>query len=212
MRRSIRSAIQVFLLALTLSVGGNAFADEGAQTFVKKEHSSLTTLLKQPASPTRDAQVDSALGRMVDYDELARRAFGQPCPVTMPGCKNHWAALTTEQRTEVTTLLRRLVEKNQRKNLMKTLDYDITYKGMREASGESKVRTEAKSKINQREPPVQVDYVVVGTDGSYRVVDIVTEGSSLTKNYYDQFNRMLTNPSQGYPHVVKKLNEKIAAK
>ena len=43
-------------------------------------------------------------------------------------------------------------------------------------------------------------------------VDIVTEGSSLTKNYYDQFHKFLTTPGQGYPHIVKKLNEKIAKK
>ena len=35
----------------------------------------------------------------------------------------------------------------------------------------------------------------------------MTEGSSLAKNYYDQFHRMLTNPEQGYPQIVKKLNE-----
>jgi ABC-type transporter MlaC component len=57
---------------------------------------------------------------------------------------------------------------------------------------------------------VQVDYVVKPEGSAYRVVDIVTEGSSLTKNYYDQFHKMLTTPGQGYPHVVKKLNEKIA--
>ena len=44
------------------------------------------------------------------------------------------------------------------------------------------------------------------------MVDIVTEGSSLTKNYYDQFLRMLTTDGQRYPHIVKKLSEKIAKK
>ncbi|MDB5214490.1 MAG: hypothetical protein JWO86_2417, partial [Myxococcaceae bacterium] len=41
---------------------------------------------------------------------------------------------------------------------------------------------------------------------------MVTEGSSRAKNYYEQFNRMLTNPDQGYPHVVAKLKENIAKK
>jgi ABC-type transporter MlaC component len=43
-------------------------------------------------------------------------------------------------------------------------------------------------------------------------VDIVTEGSSLTKNYYDQFHRMLTTQGQGYSYLVQKLRDKIAAK
>jgi ABC-type transporter MlaC component len=198
----------LFACAVAL-LGATAAADDSAQTFVQREHSNLSSLLRQPASPARDSQVDGALARMIDYAELTRRAFGEPCHPSLAGCTNHWAKLTPEQRAEVTDLLRRLIEKNQRKNITKTLDYDISYKGFRDSLGESKVRTEAKSKLKPRDPPIQVDYVVCG-GGNPRVCDIVTEGSSLTKNYYDQFNRMLTNPAQGYPHVVKKLNEKIA--
>lgn len=201
------------LLALALStLGGLAAADEAAQTFVQNEHVKVTNLLKQPATASRDAQVTQAMDGMVDYDELARRAFGQPCHPSLPGCVNHWGELSEAQRAEVSGLLKRLVEKNYRKNLTKTLDYEVTYKGTKEMGGDSKIRTEAKSKLKPRDPPVQVDYVVRGSTNGHRVVDIVTEGSSLTKNYYDQFHKMLTNPTQGYAHVVKKLNEKVAKK
>ena len=62
---------------------------------------------------------------MVDYDELASRTLGKPCPPAVPSCSNHWDKdLTAEQRTEVTGLLRQLVEKNYRKNLNKGF-YDI---------------------------------------------------------------------------------------
>ncbi len=30
----------------------------------------------------------------------------------------------------------------------------------------------------------------------------------MTKNYYDQFHRMLTTAGQGYPYLVKKLQDK----
>jgi ABC-type transporter MlaC component len=205
-----RNALHAALLTLAVGFfGATAAADDAAQGFVQREHTNLSTLLKQPASASRDSQVDGALARMIDYEELARRAFGQPCHPTFAGCINHWDKLSADQRVEVTGLLRKLVERKQRSNIMKTLDYDISYRGFRDLGGESKVRTEAKSKLKPRDPPIQVDYVVCSTS-SHHVCDIVTEGSSLTKNYYDQFNRMLTNPTQGYPHVVKKLNEKIA--
>lgn len=209
---------RVFLLCtvtalFSLTSGpAHALADDGAQGFIQREHTQLFSLLRQPASASRDAQVNGKLGQMVDYDELARRAFGQPCHPSVPSCTNHWSKLTKEQQAEVTDLLRKLVEKNYRKNLIKTLDYEVTYKGAREVSGESKIRTEAKSKTKPRDPAFNVDYVVINVTGAHKVVDIVTEGSSLTKNYYDQFHRMLTNPAQGYAHVVKKLNEKIATK
>jgi phospholipid transport system substrate-binding protein len=209
----IRSILQALLLTLAcLTLSGVASADENAQSFVEKQHVKLTALLKQPASPARDGQVTHELDTMVDYDELARRAFGQPCPAAVPACSNHWGELTDAQKAEVTDLLKRLVEKNYRKNLIKTLDYDIIFKGTKDAQGDSKVRTEAKSKLKPRDPAVQVDYVVRAGNGQFHVVDIVTEGSSLTKNYYDQFHKMLTNPAQGYPHVVKKLNDKLAKK
>ena len=64
--------------------------------------------------------------------------------------------------------------------------------------------------MKPRDPAVQVDYVVRNASASYRIVDIVTEGSSLVKNYYEQFHKMLNTPGQGYPYIVKKLNEKLA--
>ncbi len=110
----------------------------------------------------------------------------------------------------MTGLLQKLVSKNYQKNLTKTLDYDVVYKGASDEAGATRVKTEATSKANPRDPPVQIDYVIAGTQGSYKVIDVITEGSSLTKNYYDQFHRMLTAPDQGYAYLVKKLNDKLA--
>ena len=195
-----------------LGLASNAHADD-ATAFVHAQHDQLKSLLRQPPSADRDTRVAGALSQMVDYDEMTRRAFGQPCPNELPGCKNHWADLTDAQKVEVGGLLRRLVEKSYRKNLSKTLDYDVAYPASGTpsgANGDTSVHTEATSKSKPRDPAVLVDYIVRGVSGSMRVVDVITEGSSLTKNYYDQFHRMLTNPDQGYAYVVKKLNDKIA--
>jgi hypothetical protein len=43
-------------------------------------------------------------------------------------------------------------------------------------------------------------------------VDIVTEGSSLTKNYYEQFRKKMENPAEGYANIRQKLKDKIAKK
>ncbi len=201
-------ALLLGLSALTLAPA--ARADDAATTFVHAQQDQLRTLLRQPASPARDNQLTAALGQMVDYAEMTRRAFGEPCAADTPGCKDHWAELSDAQKTEVASLLRRLVEKNYRKNLSKTLDYDVAYQGASAANGDSAVHTEATSVSKPRDPAVLVDYIVHGAPGALHVVDVVTEGSSLTKSYYDQFHRMLTNPAQGYAYVVKKLNDKLA--
>jgi ABC-type transporter MlaC component len=198
-------------LAAALVVAPMVQADDaGAQSFVESEHTQITSLLRQPASAGRDAKISQTLDSMVDYDELARRAFGLPCPTAEPGCTNHWAELTDARKAEVSVKLKQLVQKNYRKNLVKTLDYDITYKGAKDAGADTRIRTEAKSKANPRDPAVQVDYLVRPAGSSYHVVDIVTEGSFLSKNYYDQFHKMLTDPAKGYSYLVGKLDEKIA--
>lgn len=192
-----------------LAVAAPAHAED-AQGFIQHEHHKLDQLLHQPPSPARDTQVNAALDGFVDYDELARRAFGEPCPASIPSCEDLWAAYNDGQKGELRDLLKQLVEKNYRKNLTKTLDYDVSYKGSKGAGGDTRVLTEAKSKTNPREEPFRVDYVVKQTANGYRVVDIITEGSVLTKDYYEQFLKKQHN--EGYDAIVSKLKEKIAKK
>lgn len=210
MTRLRNAPLAMLILLEVVAFAASAFADPGAQTFLDAQHQKITVLLHQPASASRDGQVSALLDHMVDYGELARRTFGQPCPDAVPSCTNHWDALAEVQKTEVTNLLRQLVSKNYQKNLIKTLDYDIAYKGTQAQGVATRVQSEATSKLKPRDPPVEIDYILLGSSGSYRVVDIITEESSLTKNYYDQFHRMLTTPDQGYSYLVKKLSDKIA--
>lgn len=208
----LRNFLPAAFLTLTISTMAVAASADtaGAQSFVEREHGQLKRLIEQNA-PAGD--VTRAIEGMVDYDELAKRTMGAPCPLTVPSCSNHWKDLTPEQQREVTGLLKQLVEKNYRKNLMKTREYDVTYRGAKDQGQNlAKIRTEAKSKVKPRDPAVQIDYLILGSGSTYKVIDIVTEGSSMTKNYYDQFHRMLTTPSQGYGYLVQKLKDKVASK
>jgi ABC-type transporter MlaC component len=198
------------LVSVGLFFAGSVSADDGASAFMEKEHTKLVAKLKEPASPAREASLAKELDALVDYNVLAKRAFGEPCPIGVANCTNHWGELSDAQKTEATDLLRQLVQKNYKKNLAKTLDYMVSFKSSSEGAAGTRVHTEAKSNTNPREAAVMVDYWVAGAAGSYQVVDIVTEGSSLTKNYYTQFHQILTNPQQGYSHLTQKLKEKIA--
>jgi ABC-type transporter MlaC component len=205
----LRHLLTVSSVLASFAVAVPAHAED-AQGFIQHEHHKLDQLLHQPASPARDTEITAALDGFVDYDELAHRAFGEPCPAAIPSCEDLWAGYSDAQKTEVRDLLKQLVEKNYRKNLTKTLDYDVSYKGSRGAGGDTRVLTEAKSKTNPREEPFRVDYVVKQTAHGYRVVDIITEGSVLTKDYYEQFLKKQHN--EGYDAIVSKLKEKIAKK
>lgn len=204
-----RNGFASLMLSAALLAPTSAFADvNGAQSFVQGQQGKLLGLVKQGNSA--NAQVSQTMDAMVDYDLLAQRTFGNPCAKGVSTCVNHWNELSAAQRTEVTGLLKKLVVKNYQKNLKRTLDYDVTYKSSQEQGKDVRVRTSNKSRTKVREAPYTIDYVVIDGSGGYKVVDIVTEGSSLVKNYYEQFHKFLGTPNQGYPYIVKKLNEKLA--
>jgi len=208
------SRLRRFLGMMTLATGVTfavaAHADEGAQKYVETQHKAIIALLKQPASASRDTQISTLLDGMIDYDELTRRSFGQPCPPQIPNCTNHWKELSEAQKTEIRDLVHKLVAKNYKKNLIKVVEFDITYKGAKDSDGDTRVKTEAKNRTKPRDPAIQVDYIVRGSGGNYKTVDIYTENSSLAKNYYDQFHKMMTTKDQGPAYIAQKLNEKIA--
>jgi len=200
MRLSLRPLLATVTLALTLAASAPALA-QTPDDFVKTGHAQLETLLKQPASAQRDAQISSTFDQLVDYSELIKRCF-----------KEHWTELDAAKQAEVSDLLKNIVRKNYKKNLARTLNYNVTYTGVRGTGNQVTVRTQAQSKINPRDPVVQIDYVVEGpANGPFHVVDIVAENSSTTMNYYRQFHTMLTDPAKGYPTVVQKLKDKIRA-
>ena len=199
--------------AAAASSPGVAQASDDArdpQGFVQRGTQKLSQLLRQPKTGARDSQVTQELDAMVNYDELVHRAFGQPCHPSLPSCTNDWATLAEEQKKEVSALLKQLIQRNYQKNLEKTLDYEITYKGEKVDAGDTKIRTEAKSKTKPRDPAVQIDYVVREISGKLQIVDMITEGTSLTKSYYEQFDKKLKTPSDGYPNIVAKLKERLA--
>lgn len=207
----VRSVARYTLLvAFTVALSAPSFAAaEDAQAFIVREHQRIAQLLHQPESNAREGELSKALAGFVDYDELTRRAFGEPCPSAEPSCEDLWSGYSDQQKNEVRGLLEQLIRKNYEKNLKKTLDYDVTYRGSRDVGGDTKVLTEAKDRNKPREPAVRVDYVVKQTPNGFKVVDLVTEGSSMTKVYYDQFHRKMHDPDAGYPNIVQKLREKI---
>jgi len=186
-------------------VSGPAFADDAALDFLQARHQKL-----QSATA---ANANTLLDDMVDFQVITEEAFGQQFGDSE---KNHWKTFTPAQKTELASLLKQLVKKNYRENIEKTKAYQVKYHGEQDAeNGDKRVQTLASREQaggrNARAASFRIDYWVRKVNGSWRVVDIVTERSSLKKNYFDQFHRMLTNPSQGYPFVVARLNDRIKA-
>lgn len=157
----------------------------------------VTSLLHEPESADRDRKVAQVLDSMIDYDALAKRSLA-----------GHWDDLSAAQRKEFSGLLKQLVQRSYQKNIQGILDWNVEYLSEEPADPGVTVHTRATSKTNPRADPVTIDYALAERSGSYRVDDIVTEGSSLVGNYKNQFNRILQK--DGYDALIRRMRQKIA--
>jgi len=192
-----RTFLTLALCAASLAVAplGLAASSSSAEDFVKAKQTELLKLVKQ-GKP--DVEVDKVFDQVLDYRVLAEAAL-----------RDHWADRTEAERTEFTELLSKLVRASYRKNLKKTLGYDIAYKGTEKAQDGEVVHTVATNVKDAREEPMSIDYVVRSQTAGQRIVDVVTEGSSMVANYRSSFNRIIKKG--GFPEVLKRMRKKVAS-
>jgi phospholipid transport system substrate-binding protein len=207
MSRSLRST----LVALSLALGAAAFvtplrADAaaapaaGASTYLKAKHEKVNAILKSKDAD-KDKKVEDELNTLIDYDQMAKDALGDA-----------WndPKRTDAERTQFEDLLKQLIQKNYKKRLSQTLDYAINYKG--EDAGKDGaviVHTEAQNVTDKREAPTQIDYVMKkSASGSYIVVDLIPEGSSMIKTYHKEFTKVISK--DGWDAMIKKMKDKLA--
>lgn len=187
-----RSFFKLLVCAAALAVAPVAFAATSAEDFVKSKQTELMNLVKQGKG---DTEVDKVFDQVLDYRVLAEAALGQ-----------HWADRTPGERDEFTQLLSKLVRASYRKNLKKTLGYDVSYQGTEKGKDGEVVRTVAKNAKDAREEPMSIDYVVRNQTSGPRIVDVVTEGSSMVGNYRSSFNRIMKKG--GFPELLKRMRKK----
>jgi phospholipid transport system substrate-binding protein len=198
MARLRKIVLLVCLLTGGVFLSPVASGAEGATGFIMQRQGKVTSILHEPESPQREQRVGQVLDSMIDYDDLAKRSM-----------ENHWDQLTPAQRKEFTSLLKQLVQRSYERNIKGILDWNVEYGAEEPASPGITVHSQATSKNNPRAEPVSIDYRVLNESDSYRVYDIVTEGSSLVNNYKNQFNRVLQK--DGYDALIRRMKAKIAA-
>jgi len=180
----------------------DASTGEDARAFVERR---LETIRRDLREGAPDELVTRSVDALVDYDELTRRSLGKPCPTRLPSCTNEWDRLADDQQRAIALRMRQIVGSHLRRTLAQTLDCTLAYAG-----DLSIVRTDAKRCPRKSDEDMRVDYVVRSSASSRAVVEIVTEGSSTTANYYNQFHRMLSAPDQGYAYLIERLDAKLS--
>ena len=184
--------------------------NEAALGFVKRAHANLARLVETSATKESLAGTLDGLGR---YDGFARRALGDPCSPSQPTCTNHWSRLSTGEQAEVTDLLRQVVQGHawKHRDRLRSHDVNVSYGNGNGIEGEG-ARAAVRARYTRKasgNSAVRVDYLVDGAAHDLRLLDVMVEGSMISKNYYVQFDRMLTTSGQGYAYMVAKLRTKI---
>ena len=170
-----------------------------AQSYLEAKQKELTALIRQPSSAATDKKLQTTFDAILDYDALAKDSLG-----TM------WDERSEAERKEFQSLLTTLVQAAYTKNIRGTLDYNITFVGAQPAKDGQLVQTVAKHSTDARKEKVHIDYLVHQVGGSWRVYDIITEGSSLVKNYNSQFRSIVGR--KGFPDLLSRMRKKAAEK
>ena len=190
-----------FLLAGLLSLGLLAIAPSAdaatATEVVKARQATLFQLLGQP-SAANEKKIGALFDEMLDDGALAEASLG-----------SEWNKRTDAEKAEFTEVLKGLVRKAYERNIKKTLGYQIDYVGEDAGkAGSTVVKTRAKPKAKSKEEPVSIEYKMVDKNGSWRIVDIVTEEVSLVSSYRAQFTKIIKK--DGFPVLIKKMKDKLA--
>ncbi|UJR79154.1 MlaC/ttg2D family ABC transporter substrate-binding protein [Sandaracinus amylolyticus] len=202
--RTIFLALALAALSFT-SIASIASAQEGgaATRFLRQRHDEVTRIMRRDASTdaaraARSQEVTRILSQLLDYQELSRRALG-----------THWESRTPAQRTQFVDLLRQLVERNYEANLERIQDFEVRYTREEAISDGTVVFTEARSRQERRQPPVEISYSMHLTEGAWRVFDVNTDGVSLVRNYNRQFNRIIGQ--DGWDALITRMQERLAS-
>lgn len=195
-------ASALLALGLFLALPGGAEAQGGsASRFLKQRHDEVSRLMRRAPTTDEERQRRSAgvtriLSELLDYEELSRRALGA-----------HWESRTPQQRAQFVGLLRQLVERNYEANLERIQEYEVRYTDEDSIADGVVVHTEARSRTERRQPPVEIAYSMRQSGGAWRVFDVNTDGVSLVRNYNTQFNRIIGQ--DGWDELIRRMQQRL---
>jgi phospholipid transport system substrate-binding protein len=196
MMRLRTSCLAALALTLALSFAPSAHAGP-AQDFVRSKHTSLTAELAKASSPARKKNVEALLNGFFDFDKLTKDALAR-----------NYDDLSQDEYEELKTLLQALVTKNYRKNIEKTINYEVSFLGDDDLKpGPGKIVRTKVQKRGASEAPIEINYYLHQKNGAWVVYDIETDGSSMLRNYRNQFGKVIRR--DGFSALLDRLQKRL---
>lgn len=162
----------------------------------KKAHE---TVLLYVRSGVKDDVIQKEVDNLLNYSWIAKTALG--------GTKGRADKKCEPRCAEFETALGNLIRQNYLKRLHDADQGTVTYVGEEKRPRASKVTTKVKFKRDGVDQEIEVAYVMRAENGKWQVVDIITDGVSLVKNYKYEFNQILRD--EGIDGLIKRLQTKL---
>lgn len=147
---------------------------------------------KARSESKKRAALKSAIGRIFDYGEMAKRSLGV-----------NWKGRTKAEQKEFVTLFSTLLENSYAGKIESYNNEKIVYNGETVNGSYAEVKSRI---ITAKRDEYTLDYRLLREGNRWMVYDVVIEGVSMVSNYRSQFNKIIVN--QGYGELVKKLRSK----
>jgi len=149
--------------------------------------------LKKPSNEQKRRQeLKTAIGRIFDYREMAKRSMGI-----------HWRSLTPAQKNDFVGLFSTLLEKSYSGKIESYNQEKIVYDRENVEGSYAEVDSRV---ITPKRDEYSLDYRLLKEGNKWMIYDVVIEGVSLVSNYRTQFNKIINE--QGYNELVKKMRTK----
>ena len=190
------------IVVIALVGWGPAARAGGPKQTVVSGHERINALLRrQRRQPARAKILDKKIRRLVesliDFQTLARKSLGR-----------HWSELDDARKKEYVTLFTELVESSYLKKLKTRLSYQVHYGKVETNGGQAKVASRVIRVKHGRKMTTDITYKLAKIGGRWKVVDVVTNEVSLTRNYRRSFGRIWRR--EGYEGLIRKMKRKIA--
>lgn len=197
MRKSSVYGIAGTMLAGALLFAGAANASP--LDFLKGKVAKLQTLLAKstvegsPAHERKRIKLRRLLRSMIHYGDLSKRSLWK-----------HWAARSVQERKEFVALLKQLIEDRVLSNINAHTDFTVEYSEPAITGKTAHIKTVVRV---PGKPEIEVEYKMTKRGSAWRVWDLVTDGTSLVRNYRSQFNKIILR--DGYQVLLDKMKDKL---
>jgi ABC-type transporter MlaC component len=179
MKQSSTNLLSAAILGLSLSLAGPALAGR-AEDSVKQMHAAVL------------ADDVSTLDSHVDYESIAKASL-----------EGHWDEFTADEQQAFVGDFRTIVRRAYRKGLQGKNKGDLRFSGESASPNGPVVHTRVK--ITPTEPEIGIDYLM-RCDDSCRLIDVVTDGSSLVKSWQRMFRRIIKK--HGKAELLSRISKK----